>query len=401
MPVFEYVGVDASSKTIKGVIDADSERAARAKLRKQRIFPTRIAPEGTGSPFKKIKLFQKVTVEDVAAMTRQLAILLNAKIPLIDSLEATIDQVDNPIMRKAVTEIKEKVSEGARMGDCMGAYPRIFDNIYIHMVKAGEAAGSLDVVLKRLAAFKEAQADLKAAIKSAMIYPVIMILVAVGLIGFLFTYVVPKVAEVIEKQGAVLPLPTQIVLGITTFIQNYWFLALLGTVVMVLGFFSWRRSPKGRKKIDDLKLKLPVVGDLNIKIAVARFSRTLSTLLSSGVQLLAGLEIVKNVMNNLVLADIVSNVQVNVKEGESLAEPLRRSGRFPSMFLHMITVGEKTGQLEDMLERVADNYDKEVKTAVDGMTSLLTPVMLLFLGGAIGFIVFAVLLPILQLSQNQ
>ncbi|MBF0106448.1 MAG: type II secretion system inner membrane protein GspF [Deltaproteobacteria bacterium] len=401
MPVFEYKGVDISSKAVTGVIDADNEKMARVKLRKLRIFPTKVTIEGSGGSLKKIKLFKTVKIEEIAAMTRQLSILLNAKIPLIDSLVAVGDQVENPIIRKAITDIKEKVAEGSRMGDCMEAYPKIFDAIYIHMVKAGEASGALDVVLDRIAGFKEAAADLKGKVKSAMTYPVIMVLIAVGMLGYLFTSVVPKIAAVIEKQNAALPLPTQIVLSITHIIEDYWFGVIIVAVILFFSFGAWQRSAKGRAKLDELALKLPVFGILNKKIAVSRFARTLSTLLSSGVQLLPGLKIVKNVMDNVVLAKIIDDVVNNVKEGESLAEPLKRSGQFPSLFLHMISVGEKTGQLEDMLVRVADNYDKEVDNYVNSMTSLLTPVMLVFMGGAVGFIVFAVLMPILQMTQTQ
>ncbi|HLD43830.1 MAG TPA: type II secretion system F family protein, partial [bacterium] len=345
MPVFEYKGVDAKSKNVNGVVDAESERAARAKLRKQKIFPTKLIQQGTGPSLKSITLFNSVKVEDVAGMSRQLAILLNAKIPLIDAIEATADQVEHPEVRKALTEIKEKVSEGARLGDCMVHYPKVFDAIFIHMVKAGEASGSLDVVLNRLADFKEAQASLKATVKSAMTYPILMVVVSVGLLGYLFTSVVPKITKIIEKQKTVLPLPTRIVMSITDIITGYWYLVAIGLVVVVLLFLSWKKTPAGRERIDEWKLRAPVFGALNIKIAVSRFARTLSTMLNSGVQLLPGLEIVKNVLDNTVLARIIDSVMVSVKEGESLYDPLSRSGRFPSMFLHMIRVGEKTGQL--------------------------------------------------------
>lgn len=401
MAVFEYKGVDAKSKAVSGVIEADSEKAARIKLRKMRIFPTKVVPEGSGGGFKSIKLFQSVKVEEIATMCRQLSVLLNAKIPLIDSLAAVTDQVENPLIKKALTDIKGKVAEGARLGDCLESYPDVFDAIFIHMVKAGEASGALDTVFDRLAGFKEAAADLKAKIKSAMMYPIIMVLVSFGMLGYLFTSVVPKIASVIAKQNAVLPLPTQIVLGITEIIEGYWFICLLAFIGLVMLFLSWKRSASGRARLDEVSLKLPVFGQLNMKIAVSRFSRTLGTLLNNGVQLLQALDIVKNVMDNTVLAKIIDDVVVNVREGESLSEPLKRSGRFPSMFLHMIAVGEKTGQLENMLEKVAENYDKEVDAYVAGMTSLLTPVMLVFMGGAVGFIVFAVLMPILQLTQNQ
>lgn len=401
MPVFEYKGVDANSKNVSGVIDAESEKAARAKLRKQRVFPTKIVQGGARGGKKGGKFFQNVTVEEVASMTRQLAVLLGAQIPLIDSLAATLDQVENPIIRKALTETKDKVSEGARLGDCMQAFPKVFDNIYIFMVKAGEASGALDVVLKRLADFKEAQAEMKAKIKAAMTYPVIMAIVATGMLGYIFTSVVPKITAVFEKQKAVLPGPTQVIISITYVIQNYWWLVILCGVGIFFAIRSYARTAKGRERLDEFKLKAPVFGDLNRKVAVARLSRTLSTLLNSGVQLLPGLDIVRNVMDNVVLSKIIESTMVSVKEGESLAEPLRRSGKFPTLFIHMVTVGEKTGMLEQMLEKVADTYDTEVDHAIDGMTSLLTPVMLVVMGGAIGFIVFAVMMPILQLTQNQ
>lgn len=401
MPVFEYKGVDANSKNVSGVIDAESEKAARAKLRKQRIFPTKITQEGGKSGQKGAKLFQTVTVEEIASMTRQLSVLLGAQIPLIDSLAATLDQVENPIIRKALTETKDKVTEGARLGDCMQAYPKVFDNIYVFMVKAGEASGALDVVLKRLADFKEAQAEMKAKIKSAMTYPVIMAIVATGMLGYIFTSVVPKITAVFQKQKAVLPVPTQVIINITYVIQNYWWLVIICGVGIFFATRAYARTKRGRERLDEFKLKAPVFGDLNRKVAVARFSRTLSTLLNSGVQLLPGLDIVRNVMDNIVLSKIIESTMVSVKEGESLADPLRRSGKFPTLFIHMVTVGEKTGMLEQMLEKVADTYDTEVDHAIDAMTSLLTPIMLVVMGGAIGFIVFAVMMPILQLTQSQ
>ncbi|MCP5464598.1 MAG: type II secretion system inner membrane protein GspF [Deltaproteobacteria bacterium] len=401
MPVFEYKGVDANSKSVSGVIEADSERAARGKLRKQKIFPTKIAPEGAGSGLKKLKLSQGVSVEEVAQMSRQLATLLNARIPLIDSLAATLDQVENPIIRKALADIKEKVSEGSRLAEAMQPYPKVFDDIYRQMVRAGEESGALDVVLNRLADYKEAQADLKGKVKSALMYPVIMLIVAVAMLGFLFTQVVPQIAEVIEKQDLILPLPTRMVMGVTYIITNYWLVVLIFVGLAVLGFRYWKDTDSGRTKLDEFYLKMPVFGKLNMKIAVARFSRTLATLLNSGVQLLPGLGIVKEVMDNVVLSRVMERVMVSVKEGESLADPLKRSGMFPSMFLHMIAVGEKTGLLESMLEKVADTYDKEVDNYVGAMTSILTPVLLVVLGGIIAVVVFAVLLPILQLTQTQ
>lgn len=399
MPLFAYKGVDANSKTVSGTIDAESDRAARAKLRRLRIYPTKISESGTVGG-KQRRFFQRVKVEDVAGMSRQMAVLLNAGIPLVDSLQATTEQTENPTVRKTMSEIKEKVEEGARLADCMVNYPKVFDPIFIHMVRAGEASGQLDTVFLRLADYKEAQADLKAKVKSALMYPVIMMIVALCMLAFLFTQVVPKIVVALEKQKAAIPTLTRIVMGITYLVQNYWYLLLIVAAVIYFFMRSWKNSPKGRRKLDDWALSLPIFGELNLKIAVARFARTLSTLLSSGVQLLPGLDIVKNVMDNKILEEIVTSVMMSVKEGESLAEPLKRSHKFPPMFLHMVSVGEKTGQLEAMLEKVADNYDKEVDNFVKGLTSILTPVLLLVLGGAIALVVFSVLLPIFQMTAG-
>lgn len=398
MSLFQYKGIDAAGKKVSGTVDADSDKGARSKLRKLKIFPTHVTPADKGgggfSGFSK-----SVKVTEVANVTRQLAVLLNANIPLIDALAAAQDQTENPIIRKAFAEIKEKVSEGARLADCMQSYPEVFDDIFTYMVKAGEASGSLDVVFNRLADFKENQAELKAKIKGAMTYPVIMLIVAVGMIAFLFTSVVPKITKLFEKKKAALPLPTEIVMNITAFINDYWYVVIAGLVMAFFAFQSWKRSAAGREKLDRWKLTAPVFGELNRKVAVARLSRTLSTLLNSGVQLLAGLDIVKNVMDNVILARVIDETIVSVKEGEPLVAPLKRSGQFPTLFLQMIAVGEKTGMLEQMLEKVANTYDTEVDHYIGDMMTLITPIMLVFMGLTIGFIVMAVLMPILEFSD--
>jgi general secretion pathway protein F len=397
MPLFQYKGIDADSKPVSGVVDADSDKAARAKLRKQRIFPTKIELEGTSRG--SVRFSKRVTVEDIAGMARQMAVLLAARIPLVDSLEAIIEQIEHPVMRKALVEIKEKVSGGGRLADAMQTYPKIFDGIFVHMVRAGEASGSLDVVLNRIAAFKEAQANLKSSVKTAMAYPVVMAVVALGILSYLFTKVIPQITEIIVKQKLALPLPTRIVMGITHIIQDYWYLVFIVLGVIIFAFISWKKTSPGRTRLDRWALKAPFFGELNRKIAVARFSRTLSTLLNSGVQLLPALGIVRNVMDNVILAEVIDRVSVSVKEGESLSEPLRSSRRFPPIFLHMVRVGEKTGQLENMLEHVANTFDREVEDSLKSLTSVLAPLMLVGIGMVIAFVVAAVLMPIIQMTQ--
>jgi general secretion pathway protein F len=322
MTSFSYKGVDAKGKKVSDIVEADSIKSARSKLRKQKIFPTKITKVSRGGGlFKGASSSKKITLSDMAGMTRQLSVLLSSGVPLVDSLNVVVDQVDNLVLKKALADIKERVSEGERLGDCLDSYPHIFDNIYINMMKAGESSGALDVILTRLAEYKEGQAELKSKITSAMTYPIIMIGLSMAMVVWLFGFIIPKITAQFEKQKIALPVPTQIVIGITNFFQNYWWLVLVMIVSGAYFIRSYLRSEKGRKKFDGSLLNLPRLGELNRKVAVARFARTLSTLLSSGVQLLAGLEIVKKVMNNLVLAEVIENTIESVREGNATNLP--------------------------------------------------------------------------------
>lgn len=332
-------------------------------------------------------------------MTRQLATLLDANIPLVDALTALQEQLENRLLKKSISQIKERVVEGARLADAMKGFPKVYNDLYVYMVRAGEASGALDTVLARLADFTEYQAKLKSKVTGAMMYPVIMGFVGLALMGYLLVSVVPKIVSIFEDSEAVLPLPTRILMGVSGFAQEYWYLILLVLVGVVFAYRKYAKSPKGRRRIDQMALKAPIFGELFRKIAISRFSRTLGTLLQSGVQLLEALDIVKNVVNNTVLTEAIDHTRVSVKEGESIADPLRRSGQFPPMVIHMISVGEKTGALESMLEKVADNYDGEVDTTVSSMTTLLEPLMILVMGGVVSFIVLSILLPILKMSE--
>ena len=324
---------------------------------------------------------------------------MGANIPLVDALSALADQIENPLLKKSISQIKDKVTGGARLADAMKAFPKVYSDLYIHMIRAGEASGALEAVLERLADFTEYQAMLKSKVMGAMMYPIIMSGVGMSLMLYLLISVVPKIVSIFEDAEAVLPLPTRILMAVSSFAQNYWYLIILGMILA--GYFIRRyiKTPAGRMRLDRLSLKAPIFGELFRKIALSRFSRTLSTLLRSGVQLLQALDIVKNVVNNKVLAEVIDNTQHSVKEGESIAEPLKRSGQFPPMVVHMITVGEKTGALETMLEKVADTFDTEVDTTVNTMTTLLEPLMILVMGGVVSFIVLSILLPILKMSE--
>jgi general secretion pathway protein F len=405
MAVFSYKGVNAAGKKVGGIIDAENIKAARNKLRKGNIFPTDIAEGGSrggislkgGINFK--KYFEKIKVSDVANMTRQLSALINANVPLVDALSALVEQIDNSKLKSALSDIREKVKEGSRLADAMRPYPNIFEDIYINMVHAGEISGALDVVLLRLADFKEGQARLNSKVKGALTYPVVMAGVGAVLMGFLLVFVVPKIVKIFEDTKATLPFPTRVLIGISDFVSGYWYIVILLLVGAFFGIKKYKSKPAGRRFFDRMSLKMPIFGEIFRMIAVGRFCRTLSTLTSSGVQLMQALDITKGIVNNVILVEVIEETRNSVKEGESIAEPLKRSGQFPPLVTHMIGIGEKTGALEAMLERVANNYEEQVDNRVSTLTTLLEPLMIVVMGGVVSAIVLSILLPILKLNQ--
>ncbi|HKX11601.1 MAG TPA: type II secretion system inner membrane protein GspF [bacterium] len=407
MAVFSYKGMDAAGKKVSGIIDAENLKAARAKLRKANVFPTEVNEGGgrgggdgtVGGGFSFKKFFNKPKVSDVASMTRQLSTLINANIPLVDALSALVEQIEQPMLRSALSEIREKVREGARLADAMRAYPNIFGDLFINMVHAGEVSGALDTVLLRLADFTEGQARLNSKVKGALTYPLVMGVVGVALMGFLLVFVVPKIVKIFEDTKAVLPLPTRILVGVSGFVQNYWYLVILAGIGLYYAFKKYKAKPKGRRVLDKMSLRMPIFGEMFRMIAVSRFCRTLSTLMAAGVQLMPSLDIVKGIVDNMILSEVIEETRNSVKEGESIAEPLKRSGQFPPLVTHMISIGEKTGELETMLEKVANTYDDQVNTKVSTLTTLLEPLMIVVMGGIVAAIVLSILLPILKLNQ--
>lgn len=414
MAVFEYKAFNASGKVESGIVDAESAKAARVKLRKQGVFPTELVEEKAGggskgkagakrSPVevdvKKLFGGGRVSTQDLAIMTRQLATLLAAGISMIEALTALADQVENERLKVAISAIREKVNEGSGLAQAMRGYPKIFSDLYCNMIAAGEASGALDVVLKRLADFLEAQVQLNNKLLTAMVYPAIMGLVGVGVVGFLMAVVVPKVTKIFTDMKVALPLVTSILIWISTFIANWWWAIGLVTAGSIWLFVRWKRTPEGKASWDRISLRLPVFGKLLRMVAVARFTRTLSTLLASGVSLLQCLTIVKAIVSNSVIQAAIEDTRIAVQEGESIAEPLKRSKQFPPIMTHMIAIGERTGELESMLEKVADAYEAEVRTRIDLMTALLEPVMILASGLVVGFIAISILLPMLRMNQ--
>lgn len=415
MPVFEYRGLNSAGKQVKGLLEADSPKTLRSKLRTDGIFLTDVLAQAEGSRAavskganaslvaRDIDLRKlgrgRVNTDDVAIFTRQLSTLLHAGVTLVESLSALVDQVEKERFKRALSDIKQRVNEGSSLADAMGAHPKIFPSIYVNMVRAGEASGALDAVLTRLADFTENQARLQQKILSTMLYPAIMMVVGGGILVALMVFVVPKVTKIFETMKQALPWNTRLLIASSNFFQSWWFIIL---PLMVLGgvmFMRWTKSPKGKPTWDRFMLKAPVVGNLVRLLAISRFARTLSTLLKSGVPLLAAMDIVKAVMTNNVLAQVVENARDSIREGESIANPLKRSGEFPPLVYHMVAIGERSGQLEEMLTNVADNYETQVNVRIGALTSLLEPMLIVVMGAVIAFVALSILMPILQVNS--
>ncbi len=401
MAVFEYRGVGADGRPAKGIVDAESARAARAKLRKDGIFPTDVREESaarTTAGRAGRRPGRRISATDLAVTTRQLATLVGAAVPLVESLRALADQVEHPTLKPVLARVRERVNEGASLADALADHPKIFVPLYVNMVRSGEASGALDIVLTRLADFTEKQARLRGRLSAAMIYPILMVVVGTGILTFLLMYVVPQITQVFAEQKVVLPWLTRALLWLTDVLRGYWWLMLGVIAGAALALDRYRRTPKGREALDRLWLRLPVFGRLVRMAAVARATRTLSTLLGAGVQMLPALGIVSAVVENRVLAGAIDGARTRVAEGESLSEPLRRSGHFPPIVTHMIAVGERSGELEAMLGKVADAYDEVVETRIAALTALLQPVMILAMGAVVLLVVLAILLPIIDMN---
>lgn len=403
MPIFEYRGLNRQGRNIRGTLDADNIRTARAKLKKDGVYVVDLKDKTKASKAAnrgKPASSRSVNITDLSMMTRQLATLLKANIPLVDTLAAVAEQVENPYLSEVIADIKNQVNEGGSFHKALQKYPKVFDKIYIYMCEAGEMTGNLDIILLRLAEFKEAQAALTSKVKSALLYPVLMFFFTGVLLGVLFIFVIPKIVAVFEASPELqLPWYTIVIIDISGFLVNYWWVLLVGGFVGFTLFKSWKSTPSGKAQWDAIYLKLPVVGKLGRIVAVSRFTRTLATLLNGGVPMLSAMAIVRNVVDNEVIGAAVDIAKDNISEGESIAGPLKKSGQFPPIVIHMVNIGEKTGELENMLTQVSDAYDFQVKVAIEGLTSLLEPLMIVIMGCVIGVIVFAIMIPMFELSN--
>ncbi|HOC58764.1 MAG TPA: type II secretion system inner membrane protein GspF [Smithellaceae bacterium] len=405
MSVYEYVALDEKGHERKGFVDASGVAAARQQLRDEGIYPVRIAQarEKKSSAMAgalEISFFQKVSAKEVSIFTRQLSTLLGAGIPLVPSFSVLLAQTKNPLLQKILAQIRADLNEGKSLTASMENFPRIFPPFYINMIKAGEASGTINLVLERLADFSENQQELLSKIRSALAYPFIMLLVGSLVIILLMTFVVPKITGIFADMEQTLPLITVVLIAVSNFLKSFWWLIFLLMIAGIAMFkYLTAGTEAGHRFWDGVRLKAPVWGAVNLKIAIARFSRTLATLLQSGVPLLAAMEIVRNVVNNVYIGETIARAAKDVEEGQSLASPLAASGLFPPMVTEMIAVGEQSGALEKMLNRIAIAYETEAQSDVMIMTSLLEPLMILVMGLAVGFIVVSILLPIFEMNQ--
>ena len=404
MPVYEYMALDQRGKDLKGIIEADSESQARAKLRTSGKYPvslkeSRVKAGSASQTWLSSSLFNRISSEEVYVITRQLATLHGAGIPLDAALSSLVDQTGNPALKKVMAQIKGKVSEGKTLAQSMGEHPKLFPHIFINMIRAGEESGSLSVVLEQLADFSEKQQALKGRLRAALYYPIFMAFIGTAILFILITYIVPNITQVFKDMEQTLPLPTLFLIGFSSFLKNYWW-ALFGAilaVVILLRMFV--KTARGRSLWDFIKLRTPIIGPVAQKIILARFASTLASLNRSGVEFMVSMRIVKTLVNNVLIAEVVDAAMDHVQKGQSMTVALAASPWFPPMFVQMIAVGEQSGTLEVMLSKIADAYERDVETAVKGMTSLLEPLMITVMGLAVGFIVISILLPIFEMNQ--
>ncbi len=400
MPQFEWSGTKRSGESVSGVMAADNKDAVIQNLRKQQIAVTKVKEKG--KEFALPKFGGGVSSKDLAVFTRQFSVMIDAGLPITQCLEILGSQQENKFFQKIIFAVREDVEGGANLSDALKRHPKVFDALYCNLIAAGEAGGILDTILQRLSVYIEKNVKLKAAVKSAMIYPVVVVVVAILIVAVIMWKVIPTFGSLFAGLGAKLPLPTRIVINISNFLGAWWWLIGLTIVIIVVAIRTYYATPGGRYNLDKFQLHIPVLGVVLKKIAVARFCRTLGTLVSSGVPILEGLEITAKTSGNAIIEEAIMKTRKSVEEGKTIVEPLQATGLFPGMVTQMIGVGEATGALDAMLSKVADFYEDEVDEAIANLMSLLEPIIIVFLGGAIGGIVIAMYMPLFTLiSQIQ
>ena len=400
MAIFKYNGVNSSGKELTSTITAETLAQAKNKLKNQGIVIVSLKEQKSDSQKKSsIKILQPISVNDLALMTRQLATLLKARIQVVDALTALVDQSDNRDLKVILAEVGQKVNEGSSLAKALSDYPNVFNNIYVNMVEAGESSGTLHIVLLRLSEFTEAQVKLRNKVSGAMTYPIIMVVFGIIMMVIIFTVVIPKITKIFISMKKTLPLPTRISIFLSDAFLNYWWAMLIILVVSFYGFRKYISTESGQQRWHRFLLRLPVIKGLIIMINVSRFCSTLATLLQSGVPILTSIKIVQNLVSNVHMQKAVAEARMAVAEGASMTGPLAKSNLFPTMVTHMIKLGESSGELEPMLEIISENYADQVDAKLNGLTSILQPIMLVAMGLAVTFIVFSVIMPMMELNS--
>ncbi len=405
MPVFEYTALNASGKNVSGIIDAESALSARQKLRSTRIYPVslkEVVDAGSrreAKPYRLASLFSRVRPMEVAVMTRQLAILVNAGFPLVTAVDTLIPQTRSPAFKKVLARVKDALVEGNSFAGALSLYPGVFSPLYVNMVRAGESSGTLEIILARLAEINEKQMALTGRMRTALAYPILMTFVGAAVLFILMTFIVPNIASIFEDMNQVLPAPTLFLIGFSELLQHYWWAFAAILIVGYAGFRIFVKTEHGLRLWDMAKIRTPGVGSLVRRMAVARFCRTLGSLLANGVSMMPAMEIVKSVTGNVLLAEAVDQAAEEVEKGQGLAPALDAQCVFPYLSIQMIQVGEQSGELESMLDRIAEVYEGEVESIVVRLTSLLEPVMILVMAVVVGFIVVSICLPIFEMNQ--
>jgi general secretion pathway protein F len=405
MPVYEYTALDAKGKMTSGIIDADGARAARQKLRASGIFPVDVK-ESQEKPEKKSdrvtalsRYFQRVKPAEIAIMTRQLSTLISAGFPLVSAIDALIPQTKTYRLKTVLAQVKDAIVEGQSFAQALSQYPKIFPPLYVNMVRAGETSGTLEIVLERLAEITEKQQDLTNRIQTAMAYPIFMCVIGTIVLFVLLTYIVPSITAIFLDMGQTLPTPTRLLIFLSGFFKSFWWVILIALIGGAIALHRTKKTEKGRYAYDKTILALPGFGVLAKKLAVARFSRTLGSLLENGVSMLIALDIVKNIAGNVLLSNAVQQAAQEVGKGQALWAALNEAQIFPQLSIQMIQVGEQSGELEGMLNKIADVFEKEVENSIMRLTSYLEPVMILVMGCVVGFIVLSICLPIFEMNQ--
>ena len=398
MPVYQWVGKNRKDEVQKGEVEAVSEEAVKAQLTRQRITPTKVKKKPKDL-FENVSFLQpKVKERDVILFARQFSTMIDAGLPIIQCLDILYSQQGNATFKKMLKEIKESVEGGATLAEALKKFPKQFDSLFVNMIAAGEAGGILDGILRRLAAYMEKAAKLKSQVKGAMTYPIVTLIIAVVVLAVILVFVIPVFEEMFADFGGELPVPTQIVVAMSDMVKSKIVYIIIGLFLFTIAFKKFHGTEKGRDIVDSLLLKIPVFGDLLRKVAVAKFTRTMGTMLASGVAILEALDIVAKTAGNKTVEKAIYSVRKGIAEGRTMADPLAESGVFPSMVCQMISVGESTGALDAMLGKIADFYDEEVDQAVENLTALIEPFMLVFLGVTIGGLVVAMYLPIFKMA---